>query len=399
MSLGIEADIGTSSDGIRALQADILGWAAAGLFCHWGHFVKRRIELGLLYSRSGSYRLISEACRAGALAAIAMVNADPGLDLSFVPVERDPGGNVDAYAPLCESLFRDTGARHVLGCVTSWSRKEVIPTVEKYGGALWYAVPYEGFEASDHVVYTHACPNQHLLPLLDWVMPAQGRRAYLVGSNYIWGWEMNRLARERITEAGGEVLGERYLPIGSREVGRMIEELRYARPDFILNSLIGPSSYDFMSAYRALGLQDAHFRPERCPVLSCNLTECELPALGLAAEGLVAAGPYFRGVPGWPGAGNFGSSHEAAAFSAVQELARLLAHRPGAEALPLSQLVAGDRGRGIIDPRTHHTRLPVIIARVEGEVFRPIKRLEAVAGDPYLTHPRAPVAPALRVVS
>lgn len=388
-----------SSDGTRALHAYIHGWTAAGPFYILGYRVKRRIELGLLYSRSGSYRLISEACRTGALAAVAMVNADPDLDLTFLPVERDPGGNVDAYAPLCENILKDTGARHVLGCVTSWSRKEVIPSVEKYGGALWYAVPYEGFEASDHVVYTHACPNQHLLPLLEWVMPAHGRRAYLIGSNYIWGWEINRLARERITKAGGQVLGERYLPIGSRDVGRMIEELRSARPDFILNSLIGPSSYDFMAAYRSLGFEDAHFRPERCPVLSCNLTECELPALGLAAEGLVAAGPYFRGVPGWPGVGNFGSSHEAAAFSAVQELARLLTHREGAEALPLSQLLAGDRGRGIIDPRTHHTKLPVIIARVEGAAFRPIKRLEAVAGDPYLTRTRAPAPPALRVVS
>ncbi len=362
--------------------------------------MKRQIELGLLFSRSGSYSLISEACRSGALAAIARVNGDPALDVSFVPIERDPAGNTDAYGPLCEEILRDTGARHVIGCITSWSRKEVIPTVEKYGGTLWYAVPYEGFEASDHVVYTHACPNQHLLPLLDWVMPAHGRRAWLTGSNYIWGWEMNRLARERIVAAGGEVLGERYLPIGSREVGRMIEELRFARPDFILNSLIGPSSYEFMTAFRALGQEDAAFRPDRCPILSCNMTECELPALGPAAEGLVAAGPYFRGVPGWPGKGNFGSSHEAAAFSAVMELARLLDGRAGAENWPLSQLLAGERGRGIVDPETHHTVLPVIIARVEGGVFRPLKRWEAVAGDPYLTRSRpAPVAPILKVVS
>ena len=167
--------------------------------------MKRQIKLGLLLSRSGSYSLISEACRSGALAAIARVNGDQYMDLSFVPVERDPCGNTDAYGPLCEEILRETGARHVVGCITSWSRKEVIPSVEKFGGTLWYAVPYEGFEASDHVVYTHACPNQHLLPLLDWVMPAHGRRAYLTGSNYIWGWEMNRLARERITAAGGEV--------------------------------------------------------------------------------------------------------------------------------------------------------------------------------------------------
>jgi branched-chain amino acid transport system substrate-binding protein len=361
---------------------------------------KRRIGIGLLYSRSGSYSLISEACRSGALAAIATVNADPDRDLAFVPVERDPQGNVDLYGPLCEEILRDTPARHVIGCVTSWSRKEVIPTLERHGGTLWYAVPYEGFEASDHVVYTHACPNQHLLPLLDWVMPAHGRKAYLTGSNYIWGWEMNRLARERITQAGGEIAGERYLPIGSRDVGRMIDEIRYARPNFILNSLIGPSSYEFLAAYRDLGQRDAHFLPQTCPVLSCNMTECELPAIGPAAEGLVAAGPYFRGIDGWPEAGRFGSSHEAAAYVAVLELARLLHGHPGAEALPLSQLVAQRGAGGIIDPETHHTVLPALIARVEGGAFRLLHRRAGVAGDPYLTRGTSSViAPQLRVVS
>lgn len=356
--------------------------------------MKRRVELGLLYSRSGSYSLIGEACRAGALSAIARINADPDLDVTFLPVERDPGGNIDLYGPLCAEILRDTAARHVIGCVTSWSRKEVIPVLEKLGGTLWYTVPYEGFEASDHVVYTHACPNQHLLPLLDWVMPAHGKRAYLTGSNYIWGWEMNRLAREIVQSAGGQVLGERYLPIGSTDVARMIEEIRATRPDFILNSLIGPSSYEFMQAHRALGAEDAAFLPAHCPVLSCNLTEAELPALGDRAEGLVAAGPYFRGQQAWPG-GSFGSSHEASAFVAVRELARLLARRP--EAKGLSDLLDG--AGGIIDPDTHHTSLPVLIARVENGAFRVIQNRGAVAGDPYLTRGRDPMAPALRVVS
>jgi branched-chain amino acid transport system substrate-binding protein len=93
----------------------------------------RRAEIGLLYSRSGSYRLISEACRAGALRGIAEVNADPALGLTLVPRERDPQGEIDAYAPLCAELLA-SGARHVVGCVTSWSRKEVIPTLERMGG-------------------------------------------------------------------------------------------------------------------------------------------------------------------------------------------------------------------------------------------------------------------------
>ena len=384
----------------------------------------RRIELGLLYSRSGSYALISDACRTGALAAIAMVHADPAFDLSFVPVERDPGGNIDLYAPLCDDILRQTSARHVIGCVTSWSRKEVIPTLENAGGTLWYAVPYEGFEASDHVVYTHACPNQHLLPLLDWAFPAYGRRTYLTGSNYIWGWEMNRLARETVMAAGGQVLGERYLPIGSRDVGRMMDEVRATAPDFILNSLIGPSSYAFLAAYHALGQADARFLPQACPVLSCNMTECELPALGDAAEGLIAAGPYFRGAQTewtgpewtgpewtgterrgteWTGTGQFGSSHEAAAFVAVVELARLLHGREGSETASLSTLLASGQSH-IIDSQTHHTTLPVLIAQVRAGRFAVLERKAAVAGDPYLTRPRvdsrAPgLRPGLRVVS
>ena len=172
-----------------------------------GEQVKRTVALGLLYSRSGSYARISDACRSGAMAAIARVNAAPARRIAFTAVERDPAGNVDLYAPLCQEILRDTPARHIIGCVTSWSRKELIPTLEKFNGTLWYAVPYEGFEASDHVVYLHACPNQHLLPLLDWAVPLYGDRSYLPGSNYIWGWEMNRLARQTLLAKGGRVLG------------------------------------------------------------------------------------------------------------------------------------------------------------------------------------------------
>ena len=355
-----------------------------------GPLLRRQIDIGILFSGSGSYALIPAASRRGALAGVAEVNADPDLDITFRPVERDPQGNPDAYAPLAEEILRGSGARHIIGCTTSWSRKEVIPALERLGGALWYPAPYEGFEASDHVVYTHACPNQHLLPLLDWVFAEHGRRGYLTGSNYIWGWEMNRLAREVIDLGGGDVLGERYLPLGETEVDRLIDEIRVLRPDFMLNNLIGPSQYAFLQAYAELGRRDPAFRPDRCPVLSCNLTECELSGIGPAAEGVVSAGPGF--------AGGDGSIAEASR-EAVLLLARLLAHRPGAEDLPLSQLVTQPQAAGLgIDPRTHHRALPVEIARVTDGRFAVLRRQPPVAGDPWLTRVRRAPARALRLV-
>jgi len=368
--------------------------AQAARHCHfWSLILKRSIRVGILYSRSGTYSLISEACRHGALRAIADVNADAKGSVELVPVERDPQGNIDRYAPLCEEMIREHGVRHIVGCVTSWSRKEVIPVLEKSGAALWYACPYEGFEANEHVVYMHACPNQHLVPLLAHVVPRFGANALLLGSNYIWGWETNRVARDLIADAGGVVLAERYLPIGETDVSRLIGEIKATRPDFILNNLIGTSSYAFIAAYSELGRRDAHFRPDRCPILSCNLTECELPALGNKANGHLSVGPYFR-IPGDDGsdadAPRPASSFEAAAYASVQVLAKVLAGNIHATFADLPFVFAKASfdtpfGETIVDPQTQHATLPVVIGQIGDDGFKAVSRTEGVAPDPYLS--------------
>src|SRR5690606_11470066 len=209
--------------------------------------MKRVVEIGVLLSRSGMYAALSRASRDGVLRGVEEVNADDSLDITFRVHESDPEGRLDRYAALCREILRDTPARHIFGCTTSASRKEVIPELERFDGVLWYPVPYEGFEASERVAYMHSCPNQHLLPLLDWALPTLGKRAYLVGSNYIWGWEIAQIARERIQASGGHVMGDRYLSIGDTELDHIINDIRSSRPDFILNSLVGDSSYAFLA--------------------------------------------------------------------------------------------------------------------------------------------------------
>jgi branched-chain amino acid transport system substrate-binding protein len=372
--------------------------------------LRQRIEIGILYSRSGNYALVSEACRAGALTAIASINADQSSPIELVPVERDPAENIERYAQGCEEILRNSSARHIVGCVTSWSRKEVIPVLEKAGGALWYSCPYEGFEANEHVVYMHACPNQHLVPLLGFVVPRFGADGFLVGSNYIWGWETNRVARDLISDAGGRVLGERYLPLGETDVSRLVAEIEATRPDFVLNNLIGQSSYAFLAAYAELGARDPHFRSERCPVLSCNLTECELPAIGKAGYGHLSVGPYFRRQPSAPSVPADtipGSSLEAAANASVKALAAILADNPEARWTDLpatfsARSFATPLGAISIDPQTQHATLPVEIGRIDRAGFTTVSITKSVAPDPYLSrYNRAGIfgRPHLKVVS
>lgn len=351
--------------------------------------MKALVEIGILFSRSGDYQLLSNASRDGVLAGIEAVNADARRTIRLRAHERDPAGRIERYGALCTELLRDEGVRHVFGCTTSWSRKEVIPLLERLDGWLWYSCPYEGFEASEHVVYTHACPNQHIVPLLGYVVPRFGANAFLLGSNYVWGWEVNRVARDLIGDAGGRVLGERYLPIGDNDVGRLVEEIRVTRPSFVLNNLIGQSSYAFLKAYAQLGLRDPAFAPGTRPVVSCNLSEPELPAVGPAAEGHLAVAPYFADPQSGPDASP--SSFTASAHSAVLMLA------DAAEAAGAADPASVQRTLGTltfdtplgpvrVDPHTQHTSLPVRIGRIEEGGFRTVWQSQSIqAPDPYLS--------------
>jgi branched-chain amino acid transport system substrate-binding protein len=354
--------------------------------------------------------------------AIEELQAEVGRSFQVEPVFGDPAGEGDRYIELARRMMRDGGCRHIIGTVTSQARKDVIPVAEKHDGQLWYVCPYEGFEANTNVIYTGACPNQHLVPLFAYLLPVYGRRVYLAGANYVWGWEMNRLAREIVTEVGGEIVGERCLPIGDTEIERLVADVATHRPDFILSNMLGPSNHAFLRAMQALGVRDSRFRPEHCPVVSCDLTECELPEIGFgSADGQMAAASYFDSL-NTPAnrcfkaraAARFGGERRISSYFAtsyatvrlcVEAVKRSGSHDPALVRAALDGHVTNSIiGPLVIDRGTNHARLPFHLGRITGRGFDVLRSEPSVAADPYLVGPRPLVStiavkPQLRIVS
>ncbi|TCR91731.1 transporter substrate-binding domain-containing protein [Rhizobium sp. BK376] len=373
------------------------------------------LKIGILYSTTGPYGSMGRDARDGALFAIEELTA---AGKRIEPVFIDPHANIPAYLEAAKHMLRNAGCRHIVGTITSAARKEVIPLVEKHDGLLWYMCPYEGFEANENVIYVGGCPNQHLLPLFDHLLPGYGKRPYLIGANYVWGWEMNRLARELITNAGGEVLGERYLPLEETSVERIVADIEQRRPSFILNNLIGPSSYAFLEAIKALGERDQAFSAENCPVVSCDLMECELDDIKAgAATGQLCAASYFDSVDSAEnlafkarveaqyGPDRRVSSIFASAYTAVKLCAEaILAAGSDEPQAVRRELYASSWpslfGPLAIDAETNHAALPFHLGRINAENgFDVIASRPALAADPYLTGKRGRTAPKLRVVS
>lgn len=353
-------------------------------------------RIGLLFSTSGPYAALGRSALDGARLALDEVNASGPVRISAEVA--DPRGIPGEYERLAGEMVTKQGISHIVGGITSWSRKDMIPVLERHGGLLWYPCPYEGFEISDHVVYLGACPNQHLLPLIDHVAARRPGRAFLVGSNYVWGWETLRIARQQLAGRRVEVVGERFLPLGDEAIAHLMSEIAATRPEVIVNSLIGPSNYAFMQGLARLkdgGLD--------CVVVSANQTEADLVALGPAAEGMLSIGAWFETVSDQAAAAlldraraRFGSDYRtscnfATAYAAVKLLATGFDKVGRDDPRAVFDAVAGAShdtvlGRISIDRVTRHSALIPRLAVARAGAFEIISDPGvSLAPDPYLS--------------
>ncbi len=381
----------------------------------------KAFDIGFLFSCTGPYQLVSRAMLNGATLAAEQVNAS-ALAVEVNPLVKNPDGNLGSYRGLASDMLQ-SGIKHVVGCYTSLSRKEVIPYFEKYDGLLWYPSHYEGFETSDNVIYTGATANQHLLPLIDYLLKNHGKRAFCIGSNYIWAWENNRILREEIVAQGGSVVGERYFAIGERDFARVIDAIMAARPDFIFLTLIGTSAYGFFRDFRAACLARGIDQAATMPIASCSLAEPELEEIGpQAVEGHLSSSVYFSSIDS-PENRSFISAYEArfpdgptvsadaeASYASVWLLALALA-AAGEDGLAAVKAALGrqrfraPQGEIRVDDLTWHSYLTPRIGRSNKHArFDLISEARQPAQpDPYLLRhaPRfeGALPPRLRVVS
>jgi ABC-type branched-subunit amino acid transport system substrate-binding protein len=307
---------------------------------------------------------------------------------------------------LADKAIREHGCRHVIGTITSWSRKDVLPVIERHGALLWYGFPYEGYEANDSTIYLGACPNQHLFPLFEHVLVRHGLKPFIVGSNYIWGWEISRIAREITEAAGGECIAERYVALGSADVEHLIKEIEQKKPDFILSNLVGASASAFLAAYD--GLRDRMSSPP--PVVACNLSEIDLVGLTPSARvGHISTSPYFNGLDSEDnrsfkarmalrhGIDRRLTNSFVAAYMSVSILAQAIADAatdaPDAiRRIVTSRLFETPIGAVSIDPRTHHAvlRPHIGVSDENGEFAIVHSAAGPIEADPYLVRTPAP---------
>ena len=359
-------------------------------------------RVGVLFSRSGLTAITETEHFLGTALAIQEINQAGGvLGREIEVVAYDPESDPATYRRLADRLLTEDGISVIFGCSSSAERKAVLPAIERRNGLLWYPSLYEGFEYSPNVIYTGACPNQNSFPLAEYLVRNHGRRVFMVGSDYIYPRESNRIMRDLVDSYGGEIVDEVYVPMDASEISLrdLVTRIKDKAPNVVFSTVVGRAAQNFYRLYREGGLD-----PASLPIASLTMAEGEVNEIGAAlCEGHLTAATYFASLQS---ASNrkftndfrraFGpdrpiSMWSAGAYAQVRLFALALAR---AGTLDTQRLVEAALGLSLeapegtiqIDPENNHTWLTPRIGRVRRDGgFDVIWQAKAaVKPDPYL---------------
>ena len=263
----------------------------------WRQFFQKTetstIKIGILHSLTGTMAISEKSLVDAVQLAVEEINGKGGISgRKIETVVADGRSNWDVFAREAERLILEERVSTIFGCWTSASRKNVKEIVEKYNHLLIYPLQYEGLEDSPNIIYTGAAPNQQIIPAVKWCLDNLGKKFFLVGSDYVFPHTANAIIRDQLTALQGEVVGEEYLLLGSKEVGGLIQKIKQSGAEVILNTINGDSNVPFFHALRAGGIS-----PDQIPVMSFSVAEDELRNMNATEmAGDYASWNYFQSI-------------------------------------------------------------------------------------------------------
>jgi urea ABC transporter urea binding protein len=271
--------------------------AAVLLYIVWLLFSNNQdkpiIRIGVLHSLTGTMAASETPLVDAVRLAMEEANQTGGVDGARIEmIAADCRSDAVYCAQQAEKLITHDKVQALFGCWTSACRKAVRPVVEKHDLLLFYPLQYEGLEQSPDIIYTGAVPNQQVTPMVSWAMQQRGKRAFLIGSDYVYPRTVNRIIRKQLLAQGGQLLAERYVPLGEQKLDAIVREIAAQHPDFVVNTLNGDSNAYFFRALKKAGI-----RAEDIPVFSTSIAEAELAEIGPElVAGHYAAWSYFQSV-------------------------------------------------------------------------------------------------------
>jgi len=345
------------------------------------------IRVGILHSLSGGSAVGERPLKDVLMLEVARLNAAGGiLGRPVEPFIYNPRSDAELTARLADKALSEDHCRALFGGWSSTSRKAMIPVLERHDGLLFYPSQYEGLEASAHIVYTGAPPNQQLLPAISALMsPEHGgyRRFFLVGNDTLYPKATHQVLKTFLAGQGIQAgaVKEILLPVGADDWSAAVRDIKaFAQgsggPALVVSTVGGDSNFYFFRQMEGAGV----------PVLTVSIGEAEAALMdSRLLAGHMAAWTYLMAVDspenkdflaGWRAhAGNDAVVNDAmeASLLGLRLWAQAVEKAGSCEPAAVRAALPGLSTRSLtgfdvhVDPANRHLHKPAFLGRLEAD--------------------------------
>lgn len=219
------------------------------------------MKVAILRPRKGVTGLWTPSVDAATLLAMAEVNRDGGvLGDEMELVFADCGLYRDTALTAVDHVLNDVGVDAIVGQHTS-NVRDVIRARVKGRVPYVYTSQHEGMEGQCGATTIGALDGELLWPAIFWLIERRhARRFFFVGNNYIWAQAGLETSRSLIAHEGAQFVGQALLPFEVEDHTDILQKIRAARPDVVVQALVGEASVRFNRAFAAAGMDDAMLR-------------------------------------------------------------------------------------------------------------------------------------------
>ncbi|MDJ1433291.1 ABC transporter substrate-binding protein [Halostagnicola sp. A-GB9-2] len=265
---------GTTAAGITATFAGCMGGGDDGL------------TVGYALPFTGTYAFLGESIVNG----FEMFLEQQGGEINgeeVNTVQLDTEADTDRGVDVTRELLVEESADAIVGPVSSAVAIAMMGIVEAESSAIWLNA-----NAGDYRVTEEGCLDYHFrtsfndwqtsAPLAEWVYDNVADNVCLAYADYAFGQNSKEFFGEAFEEAGGEIVEEVGIPLGTDNYSTYLGDIEDSGADAVYSFFAGDDAVNYVSDFNDFGLNEEMTQTGSGFLLS----EDTLPAQGDAAEGM-----------------------------------------------------------------------------------------------------------------
>jgi ABC-type branched-subunit amino acid transport system substrate-binding protein len=263
---------GAAGGALLAAGATAPRWAAAQATPAAGE----PIVVGLLAPVTGVFADFGDLMTKATNLAVERVNAEGGiLGRPLTVIAEDDQGDPAVATERARKLLVQDNVDILMGTVSSATTLAVLPLVDQAQKVFFY--PLDGEDktclpdgSTNPLVFGLGdTPQQRLSRFVPAIVEQAGGDWYLIGNDYVFPRSVNAVAIEYLQGAGGNVVAEEYVPLGTSDYRPIIDKIANSGATVVFSTTVGTDGVAFTKQAREGGLFDrmtvtgvATFAPE-----------------------------------------------------------------------------------------------------------------------------------------